>query len=421
MSHPISRRRVLQAAVAGAAVGVTRGILPAASRVRVSANERIGLGIIGVGGLGGGGHHLGRVLRMPDFELLAVCDVDRRRVDKAVAKSDGKAQGYKDYRKLLERKDIDAVIIATPDHWHALTAQHACMAGKDVYCEKPLSLTVAEGRAMSDTARRYDRVFQTGTQQRSDYRFRWACELVQNGKLGRVDRVRVVTGRGKQGAEVPNSAPPEELDFDFWLGPSPVVPYNKKRCHYDFRWWYDYSGGRITDWGAHHHDIAQWGLGMELTGPTKIDGRGEWPDTNFFETAADYEVDYTYANGVQMHTTTRGRNGITFYGDKGELFVARGVIEATPKEILDDKPGTMPIRLPVSNSHHGNFVDCIRSRQHPISDVELSHRSATVCHLGNISMLLGREVEWDPDREIFVGDEAANRMLARPRRAEWEV
>jgi len=421
MSHPISRRRVLQAAVAGAAVGVTRGILPAASRVRVSANERIGLGIIGVGGLGGGGHHLGRVLRMPDFELLAVCDVDRRRVDKAVAKSDGKAQGYKDYRKLLERKDIDAVIIATPDHWHALTAQHACMAGKDVYCEKPLSLTVAEGRAMSDTARRYDRVFQTGTQQRSDYRFRWACELVQNGKLGRVDRVRVVTGRGKQGAEVPNSAPPEELDFDFWLGPSPVVPYNKKRCHYDFRWWYDYSGGRITDWGAHHHDIAQWGLGMELTGPTKIDGRGEWPDTNFFETAADYEVDYTYANGVQMHTTTRGRNGITFYGDKGELFVARGVIEATPKEILDDKPGTMPIRLPVSNSHHGNFVDCIRSRQHPISDVELSHRSATVCHLGNISMLLGREVEWDPDLEIFVGDEAANRMLARPRRAEWEV
>lgn len=274
---------------------------------------------------------------------------------------------------------------------------------------------------MSDTARRYDRVFQTGTQQRSDYRFRWACELVQNGKLGRVDRVRVVTGRGKQGEEVPNTAPPEELDFDFWLGPSPVVPYNKKRCHYDFRWWYDYSGGRITDWGAHHHDIAQWGLGMELTGPTKIDGRGEWPDTNFFETAADYEVDYTYANGVQMHTTTRGRNGITFYGDKGELFVARGAIEATPKEILDDKVGTMPIRLPVSNSHHGNFVDCIRSRQHPISDVELSHRSATVCHLGNISMLLGREVEWDPDREIFVGDEAANRMLARPRRAEWEV
>ncbi len=421
MSRKISRRQVLKTALTGVAAGVTGRILPASALRRVSANERIGLGIIGVGGLGVGGHHLGRVLRMPDFELLAVCDVDRARVDKAVAKSDGKAQGYKDYRKLLERKDIDAVIIATPDHWHALTAQHACMAGKDVYCEKPLSLTVAEGRAMSDTARRYDRVFQTGTQQRSDYRFRWACELVQNGKLGKIDRVHVVTGVGKIGKAVPDGVPPEGLDFDFWLGPAPVVPYNPKRCHYDFRWWYDYSGGRMTDWGAHHHDIAQWALGMELSGPIGIDGKGSWPDSNVFETATDYEVDYTYANGVKMLTTTQGRNGIRFFGEKGELFVARGAIEARPKEILEDKVGTMPIKLPVSNNHHGNFVDCIRSRKRAISDVELSHRSATVCHLGNISMLLGRKLEWDPDKEQFVGDTAANRMLSRAERQGWRL
>jgi len=358
---------------------------------------------------------------MPDFELLAVCDVDSRRVDSAVKKSKGKAQGYADFRKLHERKDIDAVIIASPDHWHSIMSRHACMAGKDVYCEKPLSLTVAEGREMSDTARRYDRVFQTGTQQRSDWRFRWACELVRNGKLGKIKSIRACIGTGPKDTQVANSAPPKELDFDSWLGPAPLVPYNSKRCHYKFRWWYDYSGGKMTDWGAHHHDIVQWALDTELSGPTEIEATGVWPASNFLETAVDFDVHYTYPSGITMHTTSEGRNGITFYGEKGELFVCRGAISANPKEILEDKVGTMPIQLQVSTSHHRNFVECIRTRKMALSDVELSHRSATVCHLGNVSMLLGRKLQWDPDRERFEGDDAANRMLSRPQREGWRI
>lgn len=419
MPRAINRRHFLVHLGAGGALGALPR-LHAAPR-RVGANDRIGLGIIGVGSLGGGGHHLGRVLKMPDFEVLAVCDVDASRVESARQKTGNKAVGYRDYRQLLDRKDIDAVIIVTPDHWHALIAIHACEAGKDVYCEKPLSLTVAEGRAMASAARRFGRVFQTGTQQRSDTRFRWACELVQNGKIGRIERVKAVIGRGPTSAPVPDEPPPPELDWEMWLGPAPAVPYNRKRCHYTFRWYYDYSGGKMTDWGAHHHDIVQWALGTELSGPIAVDARGLWPADNFFETAVDFDVTYTYESGITLHTTSAGENGITFYGSEGELFVARGKIRAEPKEILDTQVGTMPVRLYESRSHHQNFVDCLRSRKLPISDVELSHRSATVCHIGNIAMLLGRRLAWDPGQERFPNDEAANRLLHKPMRGEWSL
>ena len=423
MSRPRTRRSFL--GQVGASAGVAAAFPRAARLARGrSANERIGLGIIGVGGLGGGNHHLGRVVHMADFELLAVCDVDRGHIEKATKKAASAGvhvQGYRDYRQLLARKDIDAVIIATPDHWHALTAVHACQAGKDVYCEKPLSLTVAEGRAMSNAARRYGRVFQTGTQQRSDWRFRWAAELVRNGKLGKLRSVDVVIGKGPVSELVPNAPVPSGLDWDFWLGPAPKVAYNPKRCHYLFRWFYDYSGGRVTDWGAHHHDIVQWALGTELSGPRHVHASGVWPAENFFETAVDFDIEYRYANGVVVHTTGRGKNGITFHGSRGELFVRRGGIRATPEEILDDKVGTMPIRLYASDNHHQNFADCVRSRSKPISDVELSHRSASMCHIGNISMRLDRALEWDATAERFRHDEMANRLLAKPMRGEWSL
>jgi predicted dehydrogenase len=302
-----------------------------------------------------------------------------------------------------------------------LQAVHACAAGKDVYCEKPLSLTVADGRAMAGAARRWGTVFQTGTQQRSDARFRHACELVRNGRLGKLQSVHVVLGEGPTSEWQADAAPPAHLDWDAWLGPAPWVPYNEKRCHYTFRWFYDYSGGKLTDWGAHHLDIVQWALGTEQSGPVAVEARGVWPVTNFFETAVDFEVDYAYANGVTVHATGKGENGITFQGADGEVFVSRSAIHARPQEILDTPVGGDRIVLEASNDHHGNWLSCIRSRRRPISDVEVGHRSASVCHIGNIAMLLGRPLRWDPAAERFEGDEAANRMLRKPTRGAWTL
>ena len=358
---------------------------------------------------------------MNDVEMRAVCDVDASRVESTIKKTKGKAKGFKDYRELLQMPGLDAVIVVTPDHWHALQSIHAMEAGLDVYCEKPLTLTVAEGRELSDAAQRLGRVFQTGTQQRSAANFRWACELVRNGVIGKLERVRAVIGRGPTSKAEPDGKAPPELDWDMWLGPAPWVPYNRKRCHYTFRWYYDYSGGKMTDWGAHHHDIVQWALGMQHSGPVSVDARGTWPVDNFFETAVDFDVHYEYANGVTLHTTGKGENGITFYGSEGELFVARGKIRANPSKLLDSKVGTMPLKLYASTNHHRNWIDCLRTRELPISDVEQSHRTATVCHIGNIAMRLGRKLRWNPEVERFVGDEEANRMLSKPRRGDWRV
>ncbi|MFQ5504838.1 MAG: Gfo/Idh/MocA family protein [Planctomycetota bacterium] len=412
MHAAISRRDFLLAA--GCSVALPR----LASARGYPANERIGLGLIGVGGLGGG-FHLPKVLRIEDLEVLAVADVDAEHLDKAVAKTGGRASGYRDYRRILERSDIDAVLIATPDHWHALCAVHAMEAGKDVYCEKPLALTIKEGRAIARAARSSGRVFQTGTQQRSDRRFRRASELVRNGRLGSLEEVRVVLGKAPTSAWVADSEAPACLDWNFWLGPAPLVPYNRKRCHYTFRWFLDYSGGKMTDWGAHHLDIVQWALGTELGGPVRVEASGVFPADNFYETAVDFDVRYEYANGVRVRVAGSGRNGVTFRGSAGELFVSRSEIRATPAEILDSEAG--PIRLYESRDHHRNWIDCIRSRRPPVSDAEIGHRSATVCHLGNIAMALGRKLVWDPAAERFPEDEAANRLLHKPMRSPWTL
>lgn len=418
------RRREFLARSSGLAAAGALGWLPEARGMarRVSANDRIAVGFIGVGSLGGN-HHLPDTLKRSEFEVRAVCDVDRNHVDRALDRIDkveasrGRASGYRDYRELLDRKDLDAVFVVTPDHWHALAAIDSCRAGMDVYCEKPLSLTVEEGRAMVDAARRYGRVFQVGSQQRSSHQFWWACDLVRNGRIGKLQKIQASIGNGPTCAFEPNGAPPAHLDWNAWLGPAPWTEYTEKRCHYTFRWFYDYSGGKMTDWGAHHLDIAQWGLGTSHSGPLSVEGSGILPSAGLYETAVKFDVYYRYPEDVVLHCTSDGENGVTFTGSKGSIFVSRSRIAADPAEILETEPDTGPVRLERSTDHKRNWIDCMASRERPICDVEVGHRSATVCHLGNIAIRLGRRLSWNPREERFVGDEEANRLLGKPMRA----
>jgi predicted dehydrogenase len=311
------------------------------------------------------------------------------------------------------------VDIATPDHWHALVGIAACEAGKDVYCQKPLTLTIAEGRALANAVRRYGRVFQVGSQQRSESNFRFACELVRNGYIGKVHTVRTGFGYGPTCGWEPDQDPPPGLDWNMWLGPAPYVPYTPRRCLYDFRWFYDYSGGKMTDWGAHHNDIAQWGLGMDESGPVKIEGEGRFPTEGLFDTAVWFNIEYTYANGVKV--ICGEGHGARLEGTDGWVHVDRGFLEAEPKDLLDIELKPSDIHLYNSPGHYRDFHNCIRTRQKPICDVEIGHRSVTVCHLGTIAIRLGRTLHWDPETEQFVGDEEANRWVNKPMRPPWHL
>jgi len=389
-------------------------------------SDRINIGCIGLRNQGGG--NLGRVLNKK-FEktarIVAVCDVDsdvlsagKARVDKA---SKGDCLAYTDYRELLDNKDIDAVVISTPDHWHGLMTVDACLAEKDVYCEKPLSLTIGDGQAMVKAARQTNRIVQTGSQQRSDDGFRRACELVRNGKLGKIHTVRCgIANVNIQGERVPDSDPPPELDFDFWLGPAPKRPYNAQHVHYNFRFFWDYSGGQMTNWGAHHLDIAQWGLGTDETGPVSIEGQARYNKDNLFEVPEWCEAIHHYANGVKLIVGQSEKGGTTFEGDKGTLHVDRKGFTCTPEELANTPTSAGDTELYVSTDHFGNWFDCIKSRELPICDVAIGHRSASVCHLGNIAILAGRKLTWDPAKEEFVGDSEANAMLTRRYRTPWK-
>jgi predicted dehydrogenase len=383
------------------------------------AAERIRIACIGLGNQGGG--NMGRVLK----NVVAVCDVDRDRLAKAAAvaeKAVGKVEAVTDYRRLLDRKDIDAVVVTTPDHWHALITADACAAGKDVYCEKPLSLTIAEGRAMVKAARKHNRIVQTGSQQRSDAKFRQACELVRSGKIGKVRTVRVgIPGVNFKGPGVADSDPPAELDYDLWLGPAPKRPYNAKRVHYNFRFFWDYSGGQMTNWGAHHLDIAQWGLGMDESGPVAAEGKARYHKDGLFEVPEFCEVTLTYADGVKIICGQGEKGGTLFEGEKGKIFVTRGKIEADPAELLTAPRSESDVRLYASDSHFGNWLDCIRTRKAPICDVEIGHRSATVCHLANIALRTGRKITWDPAKEEIVGDPEAAKLVSRPYREPFKL
>ncbi|RJP19252.1 MAG: gfo/Idh/MocA family oxidoreductase [Candidatus Omnitrophota bacterium] len=326
---------------------------------------------------------------------------------------------YNDYRYLLERKDLDAVMIAVPDHWHAKTYIDAMNAGKDVYGEKPLSLTINQGRAIVRAARTNNRIFQTGSQQRSAKEFRTACEYVRNGRLGKIRHVHIGVGGAPQRQGVPDEPVPPGLNWEMWLGQTPVVPYNPLRCHVEFRWFFEYSGGMVTDWGAHHCDICQWGLGMDGSGPRFVEGTAE-TSPGFYNTFTSFDFKYTYANGITASMQNKN-SGVTFYGEKGEIYVNRGKISSNPEDILKEPLTSNDIRLYKSEDHIQNWVDCMKSRELPITDVEIGHRSITMCHIANICGHLKRKLEWDAENEMFVNDPEANGLLDRPQRAPYAI
>jgi len=326
---------------------------------------------------------------------------------------------------LLANEKLDAVTIGTVDHWHALTAIAAMKHGCDVYCEKPLCLTIDEGKAMVKAARKYDRVFQTGSQQRSDARYRLACELVRNGRIGKVHTVEARIGDNPVGGSFPEVAVPEGLDWNFWKGPTADVPYVKERCHYEFRWWYEYSSGKMTDWGAHHNDIAQWGMGMDGSSPVSVTAAGVTPSSkpNSYNCHPHFAVTYGYENGARLITTSDGENGNRFIGDRGWIFVNRERIEASDPKLLEEPLPRNAHRLYKSDDHMGNFMDCIHSRKRCICDVEVGYRSVSVCHMGVIAPRLGIPLNWDLVAQHFVGPRAGkgNAMLSREMRSPWKL
>ena len=396
-----------------------------------SANEALGIGIIGLRYQGSVIAHKAAMYG----KVVAVCDVDQHVRDQAKASFGSTPRAYEDYRDLLKRKEVDVVTIGTPDHWHTKMVIDACRAGKDVYCEKPLTLTIDEGKRMRDVVKDTERVLQVGSWQRSDHRFRQAVEMVRAGRIGQLQRVDVVLGKNKTGGPFENRKIPNHLNWDLWQGQTPDVPYLAERSHYTFRWWHEYSGGQMTDWGAHHLDIAQWAIDSL---PVQIDGVAKYPKIqNGYNVPIDFNVSYQYENGVTMTVADHGRNGIMLTGDAGRIFVNRGTVEGKPVEELKTKPlpradwsvyGFDNLKRPERAgkldaivNHMGNFFDCVRQRRLPISDIESQHRSVSTCHLGNISMQLGRKLTWDPQRERFVGDAEADKKLSREQRAGYEI
>lgn len=416
----LHRRRFLQnSAAAASGLALAPTIVPSSC---FGANDRVAVGCIGVKNQGKG--NLNRFMSA-DCDIVAICDVDTNvRADalKVVTDAGKTAHECADYRELLDRDGIDAVVVTTPDHWHALITIHACQAGKDVYCEKPLSLTIADGRRMVEAARENERIVQTGSQQRSGREFRTACELVRNGAIGEIHTVLAgIADPNHPGALGPNTDPPSHLDYNMWLGPARNVPYNEKRVHYNFRFWWDYSGGQMTNWGAHHIDIAQWALGMDGTGPVSVEGTATFHPQMVHEVTETCRLTHTYSNGIKL-IVGQGQDdipmGTTFIGTVGKIHVNRGTLESDPIEIVQT-PIEITEHLYESNNHVGNFLDCMRSRELPICDVEIGHRSATVCHLGNIVARLGRSIQWDPVNERIVDDPDAHAMTDRDYREPW--
>ena len=393
--------------------------------------ERIGVGSIGL-------RYQGSVIANKAAmygDIVAVCDVDKNVRDPVKAAFGSTPRDFENYQDLLKRKDVDVVTIGTPDHWHTKMVIDACRAGKDVYCEKPLTLTIDEGKILRDVVKETGRVVQVGSWQRSDERFRQAVEMVQQGHIGKLQKVEVVLGKNVLGGPFEKRKVPLNFNWNLWQGQTPDTPYLAERSHYTFRWWYEYSGGQMTDWGAHHLDIAQWAINSY---PVEISGEAKYPTVqDGFNVAIDFNATYKYANGVVMTVSDTGRNGILFSGDNGRIFVNRGVIQGKPVEDLATNPLTRkdwkvydfdnldrPARagkLEAIINHMGNFFDCVQARRLPVSDVESQHRSVSTCHLGNIAMKVGRPLKWDPETETFPGDVEANSYLKREQRKGFET
>ncbi len=436
MKKTRSRRQFLETSAAvlaaGGLVGLHGGAPAEAAQDKPrSVNQRLGIGAIGL-------RYQGSVITEKARlygDVVALCDVDRHVREQARASFGSTPRIFEDYRELLARKDVDVVLIGTPDHWHAKMAIDACRAGKDVYCEKPLTLTIDEGKLLTSVVKQTGRVVQVGSWQRSDHRFRLAVELVRQGRIGELQRVDVVLGKNVQGGPFEVRPVPKHFNWELWQGQTIDVPYIPERSHYTFRWWYEYSGGQMTDWGAHHLDIAQWGINSL---PVEIEGTAKYPDTpNGFNVAVDFFARYRYANGVEMTVSDQGRNGVMFSGSEGRIFVNRGTVSGKAVEELDGNPlrredfsvydfdnldrPERAGKLDAIINHMGNFFDCIQTRRTPISDVASQHRSVSTCHLGNMAMKLGRTLNWDPQQQRFVDDAEADSLLARQQRSGYEV
>jgi predicted dehydrogenase len=444
-----SRRRFLKESIAagGAAAGLSMlnsAPTSAASSARIlGANDRIRVALIGCGGQGSG--DLRAMLRIKNVACVGLCDVDDAQTAKTAKSVNDQYQQTpalltRDFRKILDDKNVDAVIIGTPDHWHALPTVMACQAGKDVYVEKPLSISIGEGRVMVDAARKHDRVVQMGTQQRSASHYAEAVNYVKSGKLGKIRLVRCWAYQDWMGniPVVADSDPPSSVDYDLWLGPARKRPFNKNRFHFNFRWYWDYSGGLMTDWGAHMIDIANWGMGIKApTSAMSIGGKYGYPD-DAEETPDTQQVLWSFPDFSMMweHATAIGRgpeardHGVAFHGNDGVLVIDRGGWEVYPEtERKGRKRDYKTIGVPRQGAggedyhfqHVKNFIDCVQSRKRPNSDVEIGHNSMIACHLGNIAFRLGRQIKWDVEKEEVIGDREAQRFVTREYRAPWKL
>jgi predicted dehydrogenase len=455
----MDRRRFLatagQGLVASSVAAGFPAIVPASVFGSTSPSNRINVGAIGTGRISRG-HDLPGIWQHDIARIVAVCDLDRRRVEDAkalvndyYAQKTGKpydgVRAYANYHDLLASKDIDAVVVSTPDHWHCIIAIDALEAGKDVYLQKPASLTIAEGRALSNAVQRTGRIFQIGSQQRSTVQFRYAAELVRNGRIGELKTVEVGLPGDPSGDDEPEMPVPKNLDYEMWLGSTPVVYYTEKRVHpqvgYDRPGWLrceQFGAGMITGWGAHHIDSAHWGMDTEYTGPVEIWGSAEFPKKGLWDVHGPFRTEALYANGVRMIVSGDFPNGIKFIGSEGWIFVSRGdekvtgsdpvaklkdatALAASDPKIITSVIGPDEIHLPRSAEHHGNWLECVRSRQQPIAPVEIAHRSCSACLLHHMAMKLKRKLYWDPLRERFKNDDQANALRSRPQRWPYEI
>jgi predicted dehydrogenase len=428
----MNRRRFLRRCTTTASVALAAPyVVPATVLGRAGAV--VPSEIITVGFIGTGSHGIGRNLRMylqqPDAKVLAVCDVDSDHMNKAKAMVDQKygtrdCATTKDFREILDRKDIDAVMISTPDHWHVLMSVMAVRAGKDVQCEKP-TLTIDEGKILVDTVRKHNKVFQTSTEDRSLPVYHRMAELVRNGRIGELQRIEVILPKQPvRPGDTTVKPVPSTLDWDMWLGPAPEAPYTPDGVHFNFRWIWAYSGGIICDWGTHLFDTAQWANDTERSGPVEIDGKGTFWEGGLYDTVKDYDVTFKYANGVVM-TCKPGNPSIKFVGTDG--FVGNqgwnsSRLLASSPAVIEPLESDKKVELFTNPAgEHRNFLDCVKSRQDPYFPVDIGHRVATICHLANISIKLGRPIKWDPDRETFPNDADATAMMTRQMRPPWSL
>lgn len=425
----INRRRFLQRAT-----GITAGAMAFPYIVSSSAlgkdgavapSNRIVMGCIGVGSMGSG--DMRGFLGKKEVQIVAVCDIDRKKRDNAKKTVDDRYKNsdcktYLDFREIIYRDDINALMLALPDHWHSIPAVMGARAGKDIHAQKPLARTIREGRAICDAVKRYGRIWQTGSQQRSGRDFHRACELVRNGRIGKVHTVEVGLPTGGSSDNKPIQPVPAGVDWDWWLGPAPWVPY-RGVMHWNWRWMMDYSGGQLTDWAGHHIDIAHWGMDLERTGPVEIEGKGEYPRDGIYDVPMTYRFTCKYANGVVM-TVANNRQipqGTKWIGDKGWVYVKRDKLEANPAGVLNEVIGPNEIHLYENRDHKQNFLDCVKNRKETIAPAEIGHRSISVGLLGEIAMLTEEKLKWDPDKEVFIDNERANSYLSRPMRSPWSV